>query len=391
MLEAQRARVAEAADPESRAVALIELAEVEPIFGHRQAVVRGLLHEAAAIVDALGKPALEGRVLLRMAYVKLVDGDLEGTEQLATRARDRLADDTYRVVEASVLLARAAIRRHRFEGAEAMLVELGDVVEPETLTPVSARAGVMLALTWAELALEQQDYTTAAERLVLVNKATRSDPALAEAGFTCRQMLGLIDLATNKFTQACAVMREVVTIAKNYNANEDEIEMRLGLAGALGEKGDPVNLDEAEKHLQIARDRALEAGLDSLYAAALVAQAGLMNRKGQTQAALDRCIEVAEVAVSMQDLPKYGVAVGLMSQIYEQKGDLASAYRTFAEANATLRDVIGDRAKEVIVPYMAAFADRIGRDKFAEIAEQVNKAAHARNAFHRSGNQNRKE
>ena len=388
MLEAQRARVAEAADPESRAVALIELAEIEPIFGHRQAIVRALLHEAAAIVDTLGKPALEARVLLRLAYVKLADGDYEGTEQLATRARDRLGDDTYRILEANVLLARAAIRRHQFVEADAMLVELSHVAEPETLTPVSARAGVMLALALAELALEQQEYTAAGERLAIVSKATRSDPALAEAGFTCRQMLGLVDLATNKFTQACAVMREVVTIAKSYDANEDEIEMRLGLAGALGEKGDSVNLDEAEKHLQIARDRALEAGLDSLYATALIAQAGLMNRKGQTRAALDRCIEVAQLAVSKQDLPKYGVAVGLMSQIYEQKGDLASAYRTFAEANASLRDVIGERAKDVIVPYMAAFADRIGRDKFAEIAEQVNKAAHARNTFQRSGKQN---
>lgn len=388
MLEAQKARVAEAADPESRAVALIELAEVEPLFGHRQAVVRGLLHEAAAIVDTLGKPALEGRVLLRLAYVKLVDDDFEGTEQLATRARDRVAGDTYRVLEANALLARAAIRRHRFADAEQMLADLGDVAEPETLTPISARAGVLLAVTWAELALEQQDYAMAGERLALVTKATRSDPALAELGFTSRQMLGLINLATNRFQQACAVMREVVTIAKSYNAVEDEIEMRLGLAGALGEKGDPVNLDEAEKHLQIARDLALEGGFDSLYATALVAQAGLMNRKGQTRAALDRCIEVAQLAVSKQDLPKYGVAVGLMSQIYEQKGDLASAYRTFAEANAALREVIGDRAKEVIVPYMAAFADRIGRAKFAEIAEQVNKAAHALQAFHRPGKQN---
>ncbi len=385
MLEAQRARVAEAADPESRAIALIELAELEPIFGHRQAVVRGLLHEAAAIVDTLGKPALEGRVLLRLAYVKLVDDDFEGTEQLATRARDRLVDDSYRVAEANVLLVRAAIRRQRLAQAQAMLVALGDIPEPETLTPISARVGVLLALTWAELALEQKDWVMAGERLALVTKATRIDPALAELGFTCRQMLGLIHLATNKFTQACAVMREVVTIARSYNAAEDEIEMRLGLAAALGERGEQVNLDEAEKHLQIARDLALEGGFDSLYTTALVAQAGLMNRKGQTRAALDRCIEVAQLAVSRQDLPKYGVAVGLMSQIYEQKGDLASAYRTFAEANASLRDVIGERAKEVIVPYMEAFADRIGHDKFAAIAQQVNKAAHALDAFHRSG------
>jgi hypothetical protein len=389
MLEALRARVVEAGDPHARAIALIELAEAEPIFGHRQAIVRGLLHDAAALVDKLGQPAVEGRVLLRLAYVKLADGDLEGVEQLASRARDRLAGDSFRVLEASVVLARASIRRHQFDEAQDMLRALATDSEPET-TAIAARAGAALALAWAELALEQQDYETASERLHVLDQAVRSDGSLDEVAFTCGQMTALADLAVGKFLQACAAMRDVVALAKKYSASEDEIEARLGLAGALGEKGDPINLDEAEKHLQIARDRALEAGLDSLHSAALVAQAGLMARKGQTRAALDRCIEVAQLAVARQDLAKYGAAVGLMAQIYEQKGDLASAYRTFAEANASLRETIGERAKDVILPYMSAFADRIGRSKFAEIAEQVNKAAHARAAFQRTSGKHKR-
>lgn len=118
--------------------------------------------------------------------------------------------------------------------------------------------------------------------------------------------------------------------------------------------------------------------------ACLVAQAGLLARRGQTQAALDRCVEIAQVAMTKQDLGRYGAAVALMAQIYEQKGDLASAYRTYAEAHASLRETIGDRAKEIIVPHMNAFADRIGRSKFAEIAERVNQASHARSTFART-------
>ena len=387
MLAALRARVAEATDPEPRAVALIELAEAEPLFGHRQAVVRGLLEQAAGVLDQLGQPALEGRVLLRLGYVKLVDADLEGAEQLATRARDRLSGDPYRVLEAGVLLARAAIRRHEFSDAERMLVELGRDAEPAT-TPLAARAGAMMALAWAELALEQQDYATASERLRVVDEAARSDEALVEVAFTARQMLSLVDLALGRFNQACAALRDLVAIAKHQEANEDEIEARLGLAGALGEKGEPINLEEAEKHLQIARDRALEAGLDSMYMAALVAQAGLLARKGQTRAAIDRCIEIAHVAAEKQDLARYAAAIALMAQIYEQKGDLASSYRTYAEAHASLREIIGDRAKDVIVPHMTAFADRIGRSKFAEIAAQVNKASHARSVFQRTSGKN---
>jgi hypothetical protein len=72
-----------------------------------------------------------------------------------------------------------------------------------------------------------------------------------------------------------------------------------------------------------------------------------------------------------------------MSSIYEQKGDFASAYRTFAEAHASLREKLGDRAKDLIRPPMSAFAARIGHEKFSEIAEAVTKAAHARQTFRR--------
>jgi anaphase-promoting complex subunit 5 len=390
MLEALRARVDEArgaGDAEALAIALIELAEREPIFGHRQAVVRGLLEQAAETVAKLERPALEGRVLLRLAYAKLVDVDLEGTEQLATRARERLADDSLRVLEAGLMLVRAAIRRHDFAEAERMLVDLGSAPEPE-ISPLAERVGTLMLLAWAELAVEQKDFQTASERLEATDEAASADEAFDELAFTCKQMLAITDLSLGKFTQACAAMREVVKLAKAYEANEDEIEARLGLAGALGEKGEPINLEEAEKHLQIARDRALEADLDSMYMAALVGQAGLLARKGQTRAAIDRCIEIAQVAAKKQDLVRYGAAVALMAQIYEQKGDLASAYRTYAEAHAALREKIGDRAKEIIVPHMTAFADRIGRSKFAEIAEQVNKAAHAWNAFQRDSGKN---
>jgi hypothetical protein len=383
MLAALRARVDDArtqTDPEALAVALIDLAECEPILGRRQAAVRRLLEEAAALVDKLGRAPLEGRILLRLAYVKLADGDLEGTEQLAVRARERLAGDRYRAIEASIVLARATLRRGELADAERALGEIALDAQPDT-APSAARAGVLLALAFAELAVEQHEYSIARDRVRVVLDAVRDDEAFVEVAFTARQMMTLVDLALGNPTQACAEMRETVALAKRLEAFDDEIEARLGLAGVLGERGDPIGLDEAEKHLQIARDRALERGLDSLYMASLVAQAGLLARKGQTRAALDRCIEIAQVAMTKQDLPRYGAAVALMAQIYEQKGDLASAYRTYAEAHASLRETLGDRAKEVIVPHMNAFADRIGRSKFAEIAQRVNDASHARSAF----------
>jgi hypothetical protein len=383
MFAALKARVEETragTDPEALAVALIDLAECEPILGRRQAAVRSMLEEAAALVDKLGRAPLEGRILLRLAYVKLAEGDLEGTEQLAARARERLAGD--RAIEARVVLARATLRRGELADAERALGEIALDAQPDT-TPSAARAGVQLALAFAELALERHQYSIAQDRVRVVLDAVREDEAFVEVAFTARQMMTLVDLALGRPAQACAEMRETVALAKRLEAFDDEIEARLGLAGVLGERGDAIGLEEAEKHLQIARDRALERGLDSLHMAALVAQAGLLARKGQTRAALDRCIEIAQVAMAKQDLARYGAAVALMAQIYEQKGDLASAYRTYAEAHASLRDSIGERANEVIVPYLNAFADRIGRSTFVELAQRVNAASHARSTFQR--------
>jgi len=373
-------------EPLALALALIDLAEAEPLLGHRQAIVRSLLTEAAALLDTGGRPALEGRVLLRLAQVKLSETDLEGTAQLAKRARDRFGDDDrWRVLDCQVLLARTAIRRDDLTGATTMLTELGagadDRDEAETVD--ARRAVAHLVLGWAELAIEQRDYAEADKRLDVLAAGLEGDDELGEQRFACQQTRAAVALAQGLLERGCHALREIVAIAKRTGSVEDELEMRIALAGTLTERDDLISREEAERHLQITRDSAQEHGLDSLHMAALIGQAGVFAKKGQTHAALDRCIEIANSAVAKQDLPRYGAAVALMSQIYEQKGDLASAYRTFADANARLRETLGDVSKEVIRPHLAAFADRIGREKFQEIAELVNRAARAVRDFRR--------
>jgi tetratricopeptide (TPR) repeat protein len=378
---------ARVAGGEPLAIALIELAETEPLFGHRQAIVRPLLEEAAALLDTVGRSALEGRVMLRLAHVKLSETDLEGTAQLAKRARERFdgAADYWRVLDCNTVLARVAIRRDDLTGATTALTELGanadDRDEPETID--ARRAVAQLVLGWAELAVEQRDYAQADKRLDVLAEGLEDDDELLEQRFACQQTRAAVALAQGKLDRGCHALRELVAIAKRAGSVEDELEMRIALAGTLTERGDVIGREEAEKHLQITRDSAQEHDLDALHMAALIGQAGVFAKKGQTQAALDRCIEIANSAVAKQDLPRYGAAVALMSQIYEQKGDLASAYRTFADANATLRETLGEVSKDVIRPHLVAFADRIGREKFQEIAEQVTRAAQAVKPFQR--------
>lgn len=397
-LAARRAAVPAAQDRGGGelAVALIDLAEAEPVFGHRQPVLRALLEQAAGLLDALDGPdarALQGRVLLRLAHVKLSEFDLEGVEQLAGRARDRLeaTGDAERVAEAGILVARAGIRRHGFSAAEAQLVALSDRLSEPSGTPTGRRVVAMLGLAWAELALEQKQFTEAASRLAVLaasfdesSESSASDE-LVEPAYACHQAQAAAGFGVGDLALAIRALRDALAIARGVGALPDELECRVALAGALAQRGDPVGRDEAARHLQITRDQAIEHRLDAMHIAALMGQAGLLAQSGKTQAALSRCIEIGNVAVASGNLPQYAAAVALMSQIYEQKGDLASAYRTFAEAHASLREKLGEDAKDVIRPHLTAFADRIGHARFAEIARAVNKAAHARQTFrHRS-------
>ncbi len=383
-----RARLEEARalGGEPFANALVDLAESEPLLGHRAAAVRALLEEAAGVLDKVALPALEGRVLLRLACVKLSETDLEGVEQLATRARERLepTGDRSRQLEVSSLLARAAVRRHDFSTAEERLIGAAETIDEDDVSLPARRAAAALAFAWVELALEQQDWVTAGDRLDVLASGIEEDEDLIEHQFACLQARAAIALALRNAERACHALRDAASIARSLDAAEDEIEARIALAGALIERGDAIGREEAERHLQVSRDRALECGLDSLHTAALISQAGLLAKKGHTKAALDRCLEIAQIAVSKQDLVRYAAAVTLMSQIYEQRGDLASAYRTFAEAHATLKDTIGDRATDLFRPHLRALAERIGPEKFRKIAEQVNKAASARKSFRRS-------
>ena len=173
-------------------------------------------------------------------------------------------------------------------------------------------------------------------------------------------------------------LRAVIALAKAHAGHEDECEARVALASALAERGDIAGREEAERHLQITRDLALEHQLESMHMAALTGQAGLLARKGQTQGALNRCLEIARAAVAAKDLPRYVGAVALMSEVYQQNGDYPSAYRALAEAESELRTKIGEKAKELVRPHLLALSEKMGRNKFLEMADNVNKAQLAR-------------
>jgi tetratricopeptide (TPR) repeat protein len=362
------------------AAALLDLAEAEPVLRHRAAPVRALLEEAARVLDTVEDLGLKGRVLLRLAEVKLAEEDQEGAEQLAVRAADFLGkinalDD---LVRAGTVQARAEARRGRLDRARALLGQLGAELpaEPEGLS--GRRTAVAMALALGEVSLSADDEAEDAEKIYgELLPGVESDPLFTDAAFACHQSLAFL-AATRGDVAMIKHLRAVIALARGAAAPEDECEARVAVAAALAERGDLAGREEAERHVQVALDTAIEHSLDSMHMAALTAQAGLMARKGQTQGALDRCLEIARAAVAHKDLPRYVGAVALMSEVYQQQGDYPSAYRALAEADAVLREQVGETAREMVRPHLLALSQKMGRNKFLEMADNVNKAQLAR-------------
>ena len=63
-----------------------------------------------------------------------------------------------------------------------------------------------------------------------------------------------------------------------------------------------------------------------------------------------------------------------MSQIYQNHGDFPSAYRTVAESYHALRQVQGDSVKPMFERLLEPLRDRMGRDRFNKMIEDVSRA-----------------
>jgi hypothetical protein len=384
-LEQRRTAVARfREDPEAaghvteRIEAIVALAEDEPLLRGRAAEVRRLLFEAAPLLDANPQPALAGRLLSRMAQLKLLEGELDAAEKLAVRATQLLAaaDERARLLELRALHVQLLVRRKQLEAAATELGEISrEMPSDADPAPAARRAALRLALANAELLVESDREPEAWPILRALCQDLAQQPAWDEFAFQANYLLGFAAAACGDAAAACHALRRVATIAKQHGAVEDELEARLALAGQLRARNDRAGLEEAARHLQHVRDEAQRHQLESLRMAALTGQAGLLAQRGNTRGALDRCLEIADAAVAAQDVTRYQGAVALMAQIYEGIGDLASAYRTLTESRDHLAKKIGaESAAALFDPHVLALAQRLGERRFSELVRNVDQA-----------------
>ena len=370
----------------ARAQLAVELCEREPLLGSRIGPVRDAITEAGAALDGAprddGAAELEARVLLRLASLKLVELDWNAADQALTAAGERVGREGPWMYLSALRACRVAIRRGDRATALATLTRAGEHIDrvADHADPRWRHVLAELALGIGECAVHDEPGDPAPfEPLRDLTRELQQTPSAAwttavDALFAAHQLLATDALARGDAGRAADHLRHVVKLAHEHDSPRDEVEARLARAAALAARGDLAGGEEAERVIQIARDRALEHGLDDLHVGALIAQAGLMSQRGKTAGALDRALEVARIGQAGGDLRRYVAAVGLMATLYANHGDHPSAYRTIAESYHALRAIHGDAVKPLFTPLLETLRDRLGPTRFATLVDDVNRA-----------------
>jgi hypothetical protein len=353
------------------AAALVALAEREPIFGHRADAVRASIDEAARLLTAHPDPELQARVLLRLAQVHMAAMSFEAADKALEHA-GALSDDPALRFWGAVRACRVAIRRGERERPAALLIGAASHLYAHAPdAPPWPDIAAEIALGIAELEIHDEDPDPSAFEALedLARDAERPDVA-----FTANQLLATYALASGRADSAARALRVALELVVEHGSAEDEIETRLSLAGALVARGDAIGLQEATRHVQVARETARARGLDAAHVASLIGQAGLLARRGKLADALERCLEIARMGAQTGDAPRLVAAVGLMAELYAQRGDYASAYRTIAEAYQGLRDATGADVEPLFRPHLSALREQMGDARFQQMIVDVHAA-----------------
>lgn len=354
---------------------LVALCEIEPLFDHGAPRAHVLLAEAARRLDGVPPGELHGRLLIRLGATQIAAGKYDDADASLERGIARLVGGHPGRIEAAALAVRTATRRGARQRAAEMVPGLISFLGATPAATAERRAVLTVAACVAELMFESDgDRAEAIAMFKDLLAAVDGDDRLLDLAFLARHALATGELLEAS-DGALGHLRAIVQMTREVGAIADEIHARIALGGMLTEKGDRISVEEAGRHLQIARDRALEARVDDLHMLALIGQAGYLARRGRIHGALDRCLEIARSAVASQDVVRYVGAVVLMSTLYEVRGDLPSAIRALIEAEHGLGERIGiESARKLFRPYLHTLADRIGRERFIDLLEKINAA-----------------
>ncbi|MBV8760728.1 MAG: hypothetical protein JO257_25775 [Deltaproteobacteria bacterium] len=354
---------------EAEARAAVERAESEPLLGHRAAAVRAAIDAAAPLLDAVPDEELRARLMLRLADVKLAESDWAGADRALEAAARHAGDGPFKLL-AALRACRVAIRRGPAQRAEAEQLLVATVERlPQLGSDLSSqRVLAELALAIAEVEIHHDEPDASAFRSL--DELAAGAPYV-DTAFTARQLSATFALGRGDAQAAARALKATVKLAADASSPADEVEARIALAAALLAGG---HADEAAHHTKLAKERAAEHGLADLEAAATLAQAGVLAQTGKTANALDRVLELARTAAANGNATQYVAAVGIMAELYANAHDYVSAFRTVAEAHRALSQATGSDTTALFRPHLARLRDRVGEERFAQIAADVDRA-----------------
>lgn len=375
--KAALARAREQGEPLALAAALLRCAEAEPALRYRAAVPRNLLLEAARLLAPLPEPGLEGRCLLRLAEVQLIDGELDQVGPLCERARARLraAGLVEEAFCTGCLEARLLLRKGEGEAAERRLAEVAASVSELPGGRARSRTAVALGLAIGEHALEAQDADGIAALRQLLVELDRQGLEAPDARFAAHQGLALLAQLTGKLDIAVGHLREVALLVKAYDSPLDLLEARLALGAGLSAAG---HLPEARKVLQVVVDEARDLGQPELQLLGLTGLASVLSSQGAIQGGVDTAIQSAVLAGHRKNLPAYVRGVTLAAHILLSHKREVAAIELLMVGAAALRHTVGEQAAQLVDAQLDAIHAEMGDQRFERLCAELRAVRAAR-------------
>lgn len=392
-LAAARAAVAAArqgGEGRALAAALVACAEAEPAFRYRSAVPRELLIEAGRLLAPLPEPGLEGRCLLRLAEVQMIEGLIDQAGPLRERAEARLraAGADEEAFCAAILKARLLLRHDRADEAERLLAEIAAGALAANRTRARSRGFVALNLAIGEHALHTQDQAGAQPLRQLLVELDRHGIDAPDARFAAHQGLALLLQLAGKLELAVAHLRDVVKLVRTYEeADEaqrnqpgahgslDRLECRLALGTGLSAAG---KLPEARKVLQVVVDEARDLKQPELQILGLTGLASVLSSQGAFQGGADTAVQSAVLAADRGNLLGYVRGVTLAAHILLSHKREVGAIELLMIAAAALRHTVGEKAAQLVDAQLDAIHAEMGDERFERLCAELRAVRAAR-------------
>jgi ATP/maltotriose-dependent transcriptional regulator MalT len=358
--------------PDQLAPALIDWAEAAPLFRYCAAPVEAALIEASRLLPALAPPvpALEGRCLLRLAEVKMLEGLLDQAAQLADQAEPRLrqggGDEA--ALRATCLRTRILRRRGEAEAADRLLAEAsaGAIALDRRRAPSAPFIALTLAIADGQVE-ELKDEGIDTLR-ALLNLLDRYHIEAKDARFAAHQGIALLAETSGRLELALIHLRAAVALVKPFDAPLDLIECRLALGTALLAARQHA---EARRVLQAVVDASRDLGAEQHRLLGLTALSTVLAGQGAVRGAVDLAIQTAVGYAKQGNLLGYVRGATLAAHALIQGGRAVQAIELLMYGVAALRRNAGEQAAQLMQLQLDAIAAELGEAEYERLCQEL--------------------